>query len=108
MIELPDFSPLRATATSVAPTRAALDGLDHLLVVAPRGGDAAIARLPYGKQLAALFARLRKNDDELISARAPNTRATGLTVAAFKATRGFAALTWAGKAVRECLRDKPG
>jgi leucyl aminopeptidase len=107
MIELPDFSPLRATATSVAPTRAVLDGVDHLLVVAPQGGDTALARLPYGKQLAALLARARKNDDDLIGSRVANTRATGLTVAAFKAARGFAALTWASKAVRESLRDKP-
>ncbi|HEX7237461.1 MAG TPA: hypothetical protein VF405_10905, partial [Gammaproteobacteria bacterium] len=93
MIELPDFSPLRATATSLAPTRAALDRLDHLLVVvAPRGGDAALARLPYGKQLAALVARARATDDEAVSSRAANARATGLTAAAFKGGRGFAAL----------------
>jgi leucyl aminopeptidase len=107
MIELPDFSPLRATATSVAPTRAALDGLDHVLVVTQRDSDAALARLPYGKQLAALLGRARENDDEPISSRAANTRATGLTVAAFKPARGFEALTWANKAVRESLRDKP-
>ena len=107
MIELPDFSPLRATATKAAPTRAAIDGVDHLLVVAPRNGDAALARLPYGKQLAALLARARTNDDELIGSRAANARATGLTVATFKAARGFAALTWASKAVGESLRDKP-
>jgi leucyl aminopeptidase len=107
MIELPDFSPLRATATSLAPTRAALDRLDHLLVVAPRAGDTALARLPYGKQLMALLARAGANDDELVSSRAPNARATGLTVATFKAARGFTALVWAAKAVRESLRDKP-
>jgi leucyl aminopeptidase len=107
MIELPDFSPLRTTATSLAPTRAALDGIDHLLVAAPRGADAALARLPYGKQLATLLARAKKNGDEFASSRAANTRATGLTVGAFKAARGFAALTWAAKALRESLRDKP-
>ena len=57
MIELPDFSPLRATATKAAPTRAAFDGLDHVLVIAPHAANAALARLPYGKQLAALHAR---------------------------------------------------
>ena len=107
MIEFPDFSPLRVTATSAAPTRAAFDGLDHVLVVAPRAADGALARLPYGKQLAALHARARKNDDELVSSRATNSRATGLTVASFKAKRGFAALTWAAKAVQESVRDKP-
>ena len=106
MIELPDFSPLRATATPLAPTRAALDRLDHLLVVAPRD-DAALARAPYGKQLAALRARAAKNRDDFASSRAPNARATGLTVGTFTAERGFAALSWAAKALRESLRDKP-
>jgi leucyl aminopeptidase len=107
MIELPDFAPLRTTATSLAPTRAALDALDHLLVVAPRGADAALARLPNGKQLATLLARAKKNGDDFATSRATNARATGLTVGAFKAARGFAALTWAAKALRETLRDKP-
>jgi leucyl aminopeptidase len=107
MIELPDFSPLRATATSLAPTRAALDRLDHVLFVAPQGDSAALARLPYGKPLATLLARARKNDDEFAGSRAPTARGTGLTAGAFKAKRGFAALTWAAKAIRESLRDKP-
>jgi len=108
MIELPDFSPLRATATSLAPTRAALDGLDHVLFVAPRrGDDAALTRLPYGKQLAALLARARKNDDDFAGSHAANARGTGLTIGAFEAARGFPALTWAAKAMRESLRNKP-
>jgi leucyl aminopeptidase len=104
MIELPDFSPLRSSATSVAPTRAALDRLDHLLIVAPRNHD--LARLPYGAQLATLRSRAARNGDELASSRATNARATGLTVATFAGARGFAALTWAAKAIRECLRDR--
>jgi leucyl aminopeptidase len=106
MTELPDFLPLSATAISSAPTRATLDRLDHLLVVSTRGSN-ALMRLPYGKQLAALIARAAKNGDELASSRAGNARATGLTAATFGAARGFAALTWAAKTVRECLRDKP-
>jgi leucyl aminopeptidase len=105
MIELPDFSPLRSSATSVAPTRAALDRLDHLLIVAPRNHD--LARLPYGAQLTLLRARAARHGDELASSRAANSRATGLTVATFAGARGFAALTWAAKAMRESLRDKP-
>ena len=58
MIELPDFSPLRATATSLAPTRTTLDRLDHLLVVTARGANSALGRLPYGKHLAALLATI--------------------------------------------------
>jgi leucyl aminopeptidase len=42
-----------------------------------------------------------------MSSRAPNARATGLTIGTFDARSCFAALTWAAKAVRECLRDKP-
>ncbi len=107
MIELPDFSPLRTTATSIAPTRAALDRLDHLLIVSARGGERALARLPHGKQLATLLRRATKNDGELLSTRAANARATGLTVGTFAAASRFSALTWAAKAVRECLREKP-
>src|SRR5262245_10824728 len=107
MIELPDFSPLRAAATSLAPTRAALDRLEHVLFVVPHGDGTALARLPHGKPLAPLIARARKNDDDFVGSRAANARATGLTVAAFKGARGFAALTWAAKAVHESLRDKP-
>jgi len=107
MIELPDFSPLRTTATSIAPTRAALDRLDHLLIISARDGERALARLPYGKQLATLLRRATKNDDEFLGTRAANARATGLTVGTFAAASRFAALTWAAKAIRECLRDKP-
>ena len=107
MIELPDFSPLRVTSTTLAPTRAALDGLDHLLVVAARGDDRSLARLPNGKTLLPLLARATKNGDDFATSRAANARATGLTVGTFGAKPGYAALTWAAKAVRECLRDKP-
>jgi leucyl aminopeptidase len=107
MIELPDFSPLRVTVTTLPPTRATLDGLDHLLVVAARGDSRSLARLPHGKTLLPLLARATKNGDDLATSRAANARATGLTVGAFTATPGYAALTWAAKAVRECLRDKP-
>ncbi len=107
MIDLPDFSPLRATASSRQPTRAALDRLDHVLVVAARGQDAALSRLPYGKQLVTLGKRAAKNEDELLCSRAPNARATGLTIARFDSSPGFAALSWAARAMREISRDKP-
>jgi len=107
MIELPDFSPLHTTASVGPPTRAALDRLDHLLVVAASARSAALARLPHGKQLASLLARAKKNGDELASSRATNARGTGLTLATFTASTGFANLTWAAKTIRECLSDKP-
>ena len=99
MIELPDFAPLRATATDAAPTRAAFDRLDHVLVVTTRGQAPALARLPYGKHLAALLKRTPKSGDDFASSHAANARATGLTVATFRAEPGFTALTWAAKAV---------
>jgi len=106
-IELPAFAPLRTTATTAAPTRAALDRLDHLLVVAPRGTDAALARLPHGAHLSMLRSRAQKNEHDFASSRAANERGTGLTVGTFTPARGFTALTWAAKALRECLRGKP-
>jgi hypothetical protein len=84
-----------------------LDRLDHMLVVTARRQGSALARLPYGKHLSALLRRATRHGDELASSRAANARATGLTVSAFRAEPGFPALTWAAKAVRECLRDKP-
>jgi leucyl aminopeptidase len=107
MIELPDFSPLRVTATTLAPTRATLDRLDHLLVVAAPGKATQIARLPYCKQLPALLQRAHRSGEDFASSRAANESATGLTVGTFAAAPGFAALSWAAKALRECLRDKP-
>jgi leucyl aminopeptidase len=107
MIELPDFSPLRATATSLAPTRTTLDRLDHLLVVTARGGSAALGRLPHGKHLATLLKRAARNGDDFASSRAGNARATGLTIGSYGVASSFAALTWAAKALRDCTRDKP-
>lgn len=54
-----------------------------------------------------LRSRAVRNGDDFASSRAGNTRATGLTVGTFEKSRGFAALTWAAKAVREIMRDKP-
>jgi leucyl aminopeptidase len=107
MIALPDFAPLRVTATMGRLTRSLLDRVDHLLVVTSGRRDTSLARLPYGRQLATLLARAKRNDGDFASSRAGNERATGLTATAFRASSTFAALTWAGKTLRECLRDKP-
>lgn len=107
MIELPDFAPLSVIASSGPPTRSLLDRVDHLLVVTGGARDTALKRLPQGKQLATLLARVTRNGGDLASSRAGNARATGLTATTFRATSTFTELTWAGKALRECLRDKP-
>jgi leucyl aminopeptidase len=107
MIELPEFAPLSVTASAGPPTRSLLDRVDHLLVVTGATRGTALARLPHGRQLTTLLARATRSGDDFASSRASNTRATGLTATAFRATSTFTALTWAGKALRECLRDKP-
>jgi leucyl aminopeptidase len=106
MIDLPDFAPLRVRSSVGAPTRASLDRLDHLLVVVGRRGT-TLSRLPQGRQLGALLARTTRDGEEFASSRADNRRATGITVASFGAASAFAALTWARKALHECLRDRP-
>ncbi|HVY65993.1 MAG TPA: leucyl aminopeptidase family protein [Gammaproteobacteria bacterium] len=108
MIELPDFAPLKIAETHRPLTRAALDALDHVLVVLGRNVPArGLDKLPQGKQLAVLAARAARRGDDVASSRAANGRATGITVAKFDAASAFAALTWAAKVVRECLRDRP-
>ena len=87
MIELPDFAPLRATASVDSPTRSLLDRLDHLLVVIANSRRRnALVRLPCGQQLSALLASSARTRDDFASSRADNRRATGLTVGAFDAT----------------------
>jgi leucyl aminopeptidase len=107
MIELPDFSPLRAIASVGPPTRATLDKFDHVLVIAASERTPGLLKLSGGRQLRSLLSRAKRNGDELASTRAANARATGLTIGAFTASAAFPALTWAAKAIRECMRDKP-
>lgn len=108
MIELTDFAPLKTTQSSTAPTRAALDSLDHcLLVVAKKPTAKNLARFPHGRELGALLARAAKQGEESAETRAQNSRATGLTIASFSSPTAFGALTWAAKTLRGCLRDKP-
>jgi len=108
MIELPDFVPLKTTATVRALTRSALDALDHLLVVVgknvPAGG---LDKLPQGRQLAVLLARANRRGEEIARSRANNARATAVTVAQFGASSAFGALSWGAKVVRDCLREQP-
>ena len=64
-------------------------------------------RFPQGRQLGVLLARARERGDDFASSRVSNTRATGLTVAAYSSKSAFAALSWARRLVAECTRDKP-
>jgi leucyl aminopeptidase len=109
MIELTDFAPLKTTQSVGVLTRATLDSLDHcLLVVAKKANATTLARLPHGRELGTLLARAGKLGEDTAETRAQNSRATGLTIAAFSSTSAFGALTWAAKTLRGCLRDKPG
>jgi leucyl aminopeptidase len=108
MLELPDFTPLRVTQTSRSLSAAALDSLDHLLVVAPKASRGReLRRLPQGRQLAELHARALKRGDDAVSTRAGNARSTAITIAAYAPGSTFAVLSWARKVVAECLREKP-
>src|SRR5512138_22723 len=108
MIELPDFAPLKAAETVRSLTRAALDSLDHvLIVVGKRTAAREIEKLPHGKHLALLLSRAVRRGDETASSRASNGRATGITVARFDASSAFAALSWSAKRLRDCVREQP-
>jgi len=108
MLELPDFAPLRVTQTTRAVASATFDTIDHVLVVAAKiAGGRELRKLPQGQRLAQLHARTVRRGDDCVSTRAGNTRATGVTIAAFTPGSAFAALSWARKIVGECLREKP-
>jgi leucyl aminopeptidase len=108
-MDLPDFAPLKLARSARALTRASIDSLDHLLiVVAPQPSAAALRKVPQSGPLERLFRRATKRGAKLATTRAANSRATGMTMAAFDAQSTFAALAWAKDVVAECLRDKPG
>ena len=82
MLELPDFAPLRVTFDRAS--RRTFDSLDHLLIVSTQSaGPRALQKFPQGRQLGGLLARARERGDDFASSRVSNTRATGLTVAAY-------------------------
>jgi leucyl aminopeptidase len=106
MLELPDFAPLRVSFDRAS--RRTFDSLDHLLIVSTSGARSrALQKFPHGRQLGVLLARARERGDDFASSRATNSRATGLTVAAYSRGSAFAALSWARRVVAECTRDKP-
>ena len=106
MLELPDFAPLRVSFNRAS--RRTFDSLDHLLIVSTQGASPrALQKFPQGRQLGALLARARERGDDFASSRMSNSRATGLTVAAYAPGSAFAVLSWARRVVAECTRDKP-
>jgi leucyl aminopeptidase len=108
-MDLPDFAPLKIAQSARPLTRASLDSLDHwLIVVAPRPASSALRRLPQIAPLERVFRRAAKRGTKFATTRAPNSRATGMTMASFDAGSTFTSLTWAREIVAECLRDKPG
>ena len=104
MLELPDFAPLRVSFNRAS--RRMFDSLDHLLIVSTQGASPrALQKFPQGRQLGALLARARERGDDFASSRMSNSRATGLTVAAYAPGSAFAVLSWARRVVAECTRD---
>ena len=107
MLDLPDFNPLKVTQVSSAPTRAAYEALDHILIVAPKGASTSLRGLPQGRQLEQLRKRAAKTRVDTVGTRLPNARGTGITLAQFDAGTAFAALSWARTVLAEALHDKP-
>lgn len=108
-MNLPDFVPLKVLQSSRGFTREALDAADHALLVVPKERAARRnVKAPRAVPLDDLLRRADKRGDDLATSRAANTRGTGITVATFSAKSTFAALSWARKALAECLRERPG
>jgi leucyl aminopeptidase len=108
MLDLPDFTPLKLTQVSKAPTRAAYEKLDHVITVVPKGAAVKSLRaLPQGRQLERLRERAVKEELDTVGTRLGNVRGTGVTLARFDASTPFAALSWARTAIAESLKDKP-
>jgi leucyl aminopeptidase len=109
MIDLPKFSALRITRSTVRATRKDFDAADHVLIVMPQGPASAKTRLPFAALLGRLQSQAAKRPDRRISARIDNTKATGITIALPKANRTtFERLTWARETVAHCLEQDGG
>jgi len=105
MIDLPDFSPLKVTRSTAGAGRKQLDSLDHLVVILPAEfGPAAFRGLPKAAHLERLASRALKAGDPHVTTHLDNKRGTAITLAPFKASETFKALTWARKLVAESTR----
>jgi len=108
MIDLPDFEPLRVSQTTSGAGRPVFESIDHVAVIVPKRPPAALfRRLPQGTQLRRLLARAHSHEEDRVSSRLSNTRATGVTLGALTPGSAFEELTWARKLVADCLRDSP-
>lgn len=106
MIQLPEFTPLAIDQRP--PAAKEWNALDRLLIVLPalKAVD-AIRDLPDGERLQYLLQRAGTSGAAYCTSRLDNARATGVTVTARSRGSAFDGLTWARKALRECLREKP-
>jgi len=103
---LPETTLPRITQSRRAPTRAALERLDHVIVILPESPPASAFRgLPQSAQLKSLAARAEPDDS--VASRLANRRSTGITLGKFPTGARFEQLTWARKLVAAAKADKP-
>lgn len=101
---LPDLKLPRITQTGEPPARAALESLDHLIVVLPeRAKSADYRRVPQGKQIEKLLAKAEAGNP--VHSRLNNSRNTGLTAANCVGGTRFETLTWARKLIAAVRAD---
>lgn len=109
-MELPDFLPLRVAQSTVLPSKAQCDALDHLIVVLPEKPSANLfKRLPQSEHLRRCFERSSKDRKGTASTRLANARATAVTLTTIAGDRnGFETLTWARKILAPIAASRAG
>lgn len=104
---LPDLKLPRISQSAQPPSRAALDQLDHAVIVFPdRPKQSDFRRVPQAKQIQTLLAK--KTFGETVFSRLGNSRATAVTATKFSGGSRFEQLTWARKVMAECRSEQPG
>jgi leucyl aminopeptidase len=108
MIELPNFTPLKVTQRSQQPTAAALDALEHVvLIVKAAGATAAVRKFPHAATLERMLARARRADCKTVTSHLPNARMTGVTLALATPGSAFHDSCFARRVIAECRRERP-
>jgi len=109
MIEIPKFTALSITQDSGKLTKRSLEALNHLLVIAPQRHKPELFRhIPLQAQLTQLHPRARKQASQCIGTRFPNPKLTGITLALAGDKPAFECLSWARKALAQCLAEDGG